>query len=415
MFVGANKQTVYFCFLFPLFTMKSTMKSKFECSAINTSEEVKQVATILEQCFITSPGDEEIYVNSIGLNNFRVIRQDKQIIGGLATISQGQWWGSQRVSMTGIGGVGIAPEYRGSGAALHMMQHTVQEIHASGVAISALYPATQKLYRKVGYEQAGSFCSWEIPTESIQIKEKPLPVISIPNDSGVFYNLYSKQARQIDGYLDRNPVIWKFIFKPDEQERFYSYAIGSVEDPQGYIIFSQHRMQNDSILRIKDWVVLTPAAAQTFWSFLFRHSSQIDKVRWRGSVVDPLTLLLPEQAAKLRHSERWMLRIVDVTKALSIRGYHPNLKTELHLEVEDDLILDNSGKFILTVADGRGKVIKGGRGELKLHISALAPLYSGLYSPQQLQIAGKISAPEGAIFAATQLFPSVSPWMPDFF
>lgn len=145
-------------------------------------------------------------------------------------------------------------------------------------------------------------------------------------------------------------------------------------------------------MRVKDWVVLTPAAAQTFWSFLFRHSSQIDKVRWRGSVVDPLTLLLPEQAAKLRNSERWMLRIVDVIKALSLRG-----------------------KFILAVADGRGKVIKGGRDELKLHISALAPLYSGLYSPQQLQIAGKISAPEGAIFAATQLFPSVSPWMPDFF
>ncbi|MDJ0697493.1 sterol carrier protein domain-containing protein [Mastigocoleus sp. MO_188.B34] len=105
----------------------------------------------------------------------------------------------------------------------------------------------------------------------------------------------------------------------------------------------------------------------------------------------------------------------NVIKALSLRGYHPNLKTELHLEIEDDLILDNSGKFILTVADGRGKVIKGGRGELKLHISALAPLYSGLYSPQQLQIAGKISAPEGAIFAATQLFASVSPWMPDLF
>ena len=93
------------------------------------------------------------------------------------------------------------------------------------------------------------FVVWEIPTESIQIKEKSLPVILVPNDSEVFYDLYSKQARQIDGYLDRNPVIWKFIFKPDEQERFYSYAIGSVEDPQGYIIFSQHRMQDDSILR----------------------------------------------------------------------------------------------------------------------------------------------------------------------
>lgn len=396
--------------------MKSEFEhTEFEYTTITTPEEVKQLGKILDQCFIGSSGNEEIYINQIGVENFRVICQSKQIIGGLATIPLGQWWGDRCVSMTGIGGVGIAPEHRGSAAALSMMQQALKEIYASGIAISALYPAAQKLYRKLGYEQAGSRCVWEIPTESIQIKEKPLSVIPISNDSKIFYELYPKQARLINGYLDRSPAIWKYIFQPDEKETFYTYLIGSQEEPQGYIIFSQHRTKNGSILRVKDWVVLTPAAAQTFWSFLFSHRSQIDKVCWRGSVVDPLNLLLPEQTAKIRLSERWMLRIVDVAKALYERGYSPGIETELHLKIQDQLIPENNGKFILSVANGCGTVIEGGKGELQLNIRALAPLYSGLYSPQQLQLAGKISGTQAAIFAATSIFTGSSPWMADFF
>lgn len=389
--------------------------TEFEYTTINTSEEVKQLGKILDQCFIGSPGDEKIYINQIGVENFRVIRQSKQIIGGLATIPLGQWWGGQCIRMTGIGGVGVAPEHRGSGTAINMMQHALKEIHASGVAISVLYPAAQKLYRKLGYEQAGSRCIWEIPAESIQVKEKPLSVIPISNDSEIFYELYPKQAPLINGYLDRSPAIWKYIFQPDEKETFYTYLIGSQEEPQGYIIFSQHRTENGSILRVKDWIVLTPAAIQTFWSFLFSHRSQIEKIRLCGSVVDPLTLLLPEQTAKLKLSERWMLRIVDVVKALYERGYPPGIETELHLEIQDDLIPENSGKLTLFVANGRGIVIEGGKGELQLDIRALAPLYSGLYSPQQLKLAGKISGTQAAIFAATSIFTGSSPWMADFF
>ena len=394
----------------------NVMKSEFEYSPITTPEEVKQLGKILDQCFIGSSGDEEeTYIKTIGAKNYRLIRNNKQIIGGLGTIPLGQWWGGQCIRMTGICGVGIAPEHRGSGAALSMMQHTLKEIYASGVPISVLYPAAQKLYRKLGYEQAGSRCIWEISTESIQVKEKPLSVIPIPNDAEILYELYRKQAGLINGYLDRSPAIWKFVFRPDGKEVFYSYLIGSVEKPQGYIIFSQHRTDNGSILLVKDWVVLTPAAAQTFWSFLFSHRSRIDKIRWRGSVVDPLTLLLPEQTTKLRRSKRWMLRIVDVVKALSLRGYPPGIETELHLQIQDDLIPENSGKFILSIADGCGTVTKGGKGELQLDIRGLAPLYSCLYSPQQLQLAGRLFAKETAIFIATQISAGVSPWMPDFF
>jgi predicted acetyltransferase len=392
------------------------MPLQFEYSTLANPEDVQQLGTILDQCFVGSPGDSETYINLIGIEKLRLIRQSDQIVGGLATIPMGQWFGGQPVPMTGIAAVGIAPEYRGTGAAIAMMQHTLKELHTNDVPISVLYPATQRLYRKAGYEQGGISCTWEIPTQSIQVREQPLPLKAVfPINLEVFHDLYQKQARLTNGYLDRHPFIWQGLIRAFEKEMVCAYLIGPADQPQGYIIFSQHTKDDRTFLRLRDWVVLTAAAAQTFWSFMANHRSQIEQVQWKGSAVDYLTLLLPEQTAKVKFTQRWMLRVVDVVKALEKRGYPPGIQAELHLEVRDELIAENNGRFILSVSNGRGEVNKGGKGELKVDIRGLAPLYTGLFTPHQLQLAGQLDATETALLAATQLFAGVSPSMPDFF
>lgn len=391
------------------------MKREFEYGTVTGSEDVQKFGSILAQCFLASPDEEQAWVKRMGVENIRLIRENKEIVGGLVTIPMGQWWGGVTVPMTGIAGVGIAPEFRGSGAALSLMQQAIRELYENDVSISVLYPATQRLYRKVGYEQGGSFCSWEISAQSIQIKEQPLPVQSVPLDSEIFYELYTKQGKNINGYLNRNQTIWNRIIQPSDKEVFYGYIIGSTEKPEGYITISQYSQDSDSILSVVDWVTLTNAATKTFWSFLSNHRSQIDKIRWRSSAIDNLTLILPEQTVKNRFIQRWMLRIINVEKALSTRGYFSGIETELHLEIKDDLIAENNGKFILSVVEGHGNIEKGGKGELKLDIKGLASLFTGLFSPQQLQLAGKIEGTEKALSQAKQIFTSTSPWMMDFF
>ena len=391
------------------------MKREFEYSTVTSSEDVQKFGSILAQCFLASPDEEQAWVKRMGVENIRVIREQKEIVGGLVTIPMGQWRNGGTVPMTGIAGVGIAPESRGSGAALSLMQQAIKELYVNDVPTSVLYPATQRLYRNVGYEQGGSFCSWEIPAQSIQIKEQPLPVKSVSLDSEIYYELYTKQARNINGYLNRNQTIWNRIIQPSDKEVFYGYVIGSIEKPEGYIIISQYSRDNENILSVVDWVTLTNAATKTFWSFLSNHRSQIDKIRWRSSAIDNLMFILPEQTAKNRFIQRWMLRIINVEKALSSRGYSPGIETELQLEITDDLIAENNGKYVLSIAKGCGKIIKGGKGELKLDIRGLASLFTGLFSPQQLQVAGKIDGTEQAISTATQIFAGTSPWMMDFF
>jgi predicted acetyltransferase len=392
------------------------MTPSFEYKTLSHPEDAKHLRFILEQCFVMPTGDSEIFLNRIGLENFRLICRDGLVAGGLGTLSMGLWLGGQSVPMVGIAGVGIAPEYRGSGAAIALMQYTIRELYAQETPISVLYPATQQLYRKAGYEQGGHYCGWEISTQDIQIQKQPLPLQPIANlNHEIFHHLYQQQAKLTHGYLDRNQAIWQGIIRPDGQETVYGYFIGSQDQPQGYIIFTQHSQADDTVIRIRDWVVLTDAATQSFWAFLAKHRSQITKVFWKSSVIDSLTLLLPEQTAKIRNQKRWMLRIVDVCKALQLRGYPLGINTELHLAVQDDLIAANNDKFILSIANGRGEVTQGGKGELQLDIKELASLYSGLFTPSNLKLTGKLDATETALLAATQIFTSPSPWMVDFF
>lgn len=389
---------------------------QFKYSTLTKREDIQQLGSILEQCFIMSSGDSEIYMKRLGVDKFRVIHQDQQVVGGLGIMPMGQWWYGQCVPMSGIAAVGIAPEYRGSGAAIALIQNTLQELEQQEVPISVLYPATQRLYRKAGYEQAGSSCTWEISTGNIQVKEPSLSLQPVdPKNYLIFHDLYQQQAKLTHGYLNRHSAIWQGLTQPDGQETVYGYLIGDQNQPQGYIIFTQERSKDGTMLRVRDWTMLTNAAVKTFWAFIANHRSQIDQVQWKSAVVDSLTLLLPEQTAKITRNDRWMLRIIDLVKALEMRGYPPGVSVELHLEVKDELLTANNGKFILSVADGRGEVTKGGKGELQLDISGLAPLYTSLFTPQQLQLTGKLHATETAQLAATQIFAAPSPGMLDFF
>lgn len=352
----------------------------------------------------------------VGVDNFRVVRQGETIAGGLAILQMGQWYGSHCVPMAGIAAVGVAPDYRGSGVAIALMQHTLRELRDQGIPLSVLYPATQRLYRKAGYEQAGLLSTWEINPQAIHLSDRSLPVYPITPSVEWLAPLYQQKAQTHNGHVERHAALWTDLTDMNPSGAIArAYGFGEPGNPEGYIIFHQVRVNNTSRLVVKDWVLLTPAAIQRFWSFLADHRSQIDQIFWRSSIADSLSVLLPEQSARLHETERWMLRIIDVGKALEKRGYSANLQAELHFDIQDDLFAENTGKFILTVANGKSEMTQGGNGNLKLNIRALSSLYSGLFTPYELKLMGQLEATDFALQTATQLFAGQLPWMSDFF
>lgn len=386
----------------------------YEVGIPTTSRQVQALGQIITQCFNVSSEHWQTYVRQLGQDNLRVICHGDTVLGGLGIYPMGQWFGGQRIPMHGIAGVGIAPEYRGAGVARSLMTETVKTLYPQGVPLATLYASTSQLYRSVGFEQAGTYCLYQLPTQSLTTKDRSLPITAFdPSDLAVLTQLYQQRAQHTNGNLDRHPAIWEQML--EDEPPAYAYLIGDETQPEGYVIFTHQVDSGCYNINILDWVWLTPAAGQRLWTFFADHRSLAKDIYWYGAPVDPLQLFLAEQTYQVKKTERWLLRIIDLPKALTLRGYPLALEAELHLQVEDPQLPANSGRFVLQVSQGQGQVRTGGRGDLKLNIQGLSPLYTSMLTAQALKLLGAVDGSSEVLALATTLFSGPHPWLSDHF
>ncbi|HEX8705018.1 MAG TPA: GNAT family N-acetyltransferase [Myxococcaceae bacterium] len=380
------------------------------------AEEKTAVADIGSQAFAVSPADGNTWVEKVGLSNFRVLREGGEVVGTAVPIAMGQWYGGRRVAMAGIGGVGVAPGARGRGTATRLMQRVLQELRGAGMPLSVLYPSTQPLYRRVGYEQAGSRYEIRVPVHGLDFAERTLSLRPVkPADHAALQEVYRRHAAARHGYLDRSAYNWDRVMHP-RNETAYGFLVEGAQGVEGYLYLVRRRVVDlKQELFLTDFVALTPAAARRLLSFLGDHRSLALEVAWTGTPADPILFMLREQDYQVKLLFHWMLRVLDVPRALEARGYPAGTSGTLHLEVEDDLFPENQGRFLLEVAGGQARVSRGGEGRVKLHVRTLAPLYSGFLSLEALRTSGALVADDASVATAAALFSGSPPALSDMF
>ncbi len=369
---------------------------------------------ILIQCFAFPLARWQPYVDMVEPENFRVIRRSDRVAGGLVVLWMGQWFGGRSVPMAGIAAVGVPPEERSGGVARELMARTLLEARSKGYCLSVLYASTQHLYRAVGYEQAGFRFLYEMPADALTIRDRSLGLEKVDAAThSAFHEIYGEAAKSTSGCLDRCRGIWLRTIHATESEPVLAYRVGPAERPEGYAIFSQPANDHGYDLKIRDFAAVTPAAMRRILTLFADHRSLAGKILWAGSPVEPFLGLPEEQRARSRGIERWMLRVTDVAAALEARGYPAGVEAELHLEIEDPLIPENGGRWTLAAADGSCTARRGGRGDLRMNIRGLAPLYTGMLHPIELRRIGWLEGEDPALAAAARLFGGPVPWMID--
>ena len=348
------------------------------------------------------------------LEDLRVVRANGKVVGGLVLLPMGQFFGGRSVPMTGIGGVGIEPEHRASGLASVLMRSVVEELHNNGCALSALYPATVPVYRRVGYESAGSYLNYAIGSDLIDVRDRELTV-ELSDDTEIFKTIYRQRARTTSGNLDRSEYYWERVLDPPRTTQ-HRYVVRGPDGPEGYVLFTQPSPEGWKYdLALRDVVALTPRAARRLWTFFADHRSFAGKVKWTGPAGDPFTFPLREQAWELERSWSWMLRVTDVERALTERGYAPAVETELGLKIVDDVLEANNGTFTLEVSGGKGQLTRNGTADVTIDVRGLAPLYTGFMTAESLKPAGYIDGSDEALSRASAIFAGPGPWLADFF
>ncbi len=396
-------------------------------------------ASVLSHSFGRNEQETGQWVETHARENLRVLVSGQRVTGGLFLVRMGQYFNGQRVTMVGIQGVGVAPDARGRGTASDMMDRTLRELHAEGCPISALYPANQTLYRRSGYEQAGHRFEVRIPLhriaqrgsmnggDGLTICEGRAEGV----DAAKVRAVYATFAAACQGSLDRNTLVWKRIeFPPPtrhEPARLFLIERGRV--PEAYVYLAQLATPSGAgagryDVVVHDMAAITASAAQRLWAFLAGYSTIGNDLIWMTGPTNPLLLALPEQTYKpMTLKDHWMLRIVDLKRAMQERGWPAGMDATLRLNVKDELLRENNGCWALRVRDGaaslrrlpgRSPAHRSGGPAISCDIGALATLYAGFQSATQLAMDGRVhGSPESvelaaAVFASTRGAPMLT-------
>jgi predicted acetyltransferase len=391
-----------------------------EISAPVDEAEMRSFRRLADHAFSSNPPpDPDLgYMHRQGVENFLLVRVRGRVAGGLGMIPMGQWFGGRSIPAAGINAVAIAPEHRSTGIGSRLLRHMLEEARARGFALSSLYPATQVVYRRAGYEQAGVHMRYKHPTHALPARDRSGVVRPVEeSDQAAIRELYTERARRTAGNLDRTEMAWGRLQHPGDT-MVCSYLVENQQGrAEGYVIYTQREGpgERDRNLHARDLVALTPEAGRRLLSFLADHRSTVDNVEWAGAPSEPLLFHVANQEYRVVGYEQWMLRLVDVRAALEARGYPEALSAELHLEVRDETLPWNEGRLVLALSGGRAEVRGGGEGRIKVDVRGLAPIYSGYLSPQEMRSTGLLEGPAADLAAMALVFGGPAPWMPDAF
>ena len=285
-----------------------------------------------------------------------------------------QFWGGRAMPMGGIAGVVVAPEARGRGVGSQLMKAFALRSCELGDLVSALYPATIPLYRGLGWEVAGAQHRISMSAEALRTlgrRDGKDVVLRAATEADVEPFLKRLGAR----YVAERANGPKLPTAAEAREHLTDDSMMSYLTDGGHVVFEWR--QGDLVVSYVS--ADTPETARALWSVVGSGSSIAKRVVAYVAPDDPIHLLLPEEAVHETQVLRWMLRVLDVPKAVAARGFSPTVTGSATLCLEDPLLPDNSGSWRLEVAGGAGQLVRTEVTDsaLRLGPNGFAALYAG--------------------------------------
>jgi len=356
-----------------------------------------------------------VFRGHAGEENFRALFDGDEALAGLTYYEMGHWLGGELVRSAGLAAVAVAPHRRGQGLSTELLSATLIELAESGWPLASLYPSTQAVYRRVGFEVSGTRTAFSLALGPVPARRAPLPLHRVdPENHGTFQPMYQRWARGEHGPLHRSPGLWTRTTRTFRDGPVQAYLLG---EDEGYVMFTQPEGQGGKYdLALRDVVILTPAAGETLWAFLAGHRSLAGKVTWHGTEAAPWLAQLGENGVQPTAHWGWMVRVLDVAAAFEARGWPRGVAGALALDVADELLPGrNAGRWRVDVVEGRAAVTRGGDGAIRADIRALGPLLTGHLPATALARAGLLSGDGEALAIADRLLAGPRPWLSDIF
>jgi predicted acetyltransferase len=327
--------------------------------------------------------------------------------------------------------VTVQPSYRRKGLLTEMMKHQLYDVRRRKEPVALLWASESAIYGRFGYGQATPQVRLSGKTKTTAFRPDvdlgPGSVGEVERDQAipVIKGLHQALLPERVGALDRSDDWWNVKWHDPEPWRrgasAYRFALHFDRrgKPDGYVAFRVKNNWDESGAEVI--IDELDAASGVSRGALWRFVLDLDLVRTftrDGAPLDEAVRYLVSDlhSVKAELHDGTYARLVDVPRALEARRYLTEL--EVSIRVEDPLLRQNTGTFLLAGGPDGASVSKaGGRPDLVMSVRDLSAIYLGGTSLAALVRAGLVTerttgaaAAVGAAFAWSQ-----PPFCPDFF
>lgn len=346
-----------------------------------------------------------------------VAEEDNKIVAALSGIPYEVWLGGVKLPMLGLAGVANSLESRRQGYASKLCTEAIKRGREQGYVISVLYPFRFDFYRKLGWGAVGELIEYRINASSIPNYETRKNVRRfVEDDLTKLSECYQRFVEKNNCLAERSLVVWNSKLKSVRNRSFLLFVYESEGKISGYVLFEfkvEDDMFNQEII-VRELIYEDSSSYQGLLGFIGSLSDQVRTLRYSAQVdeafhyilknprdIDNPTLLgLVSKTGSYGFS--YMLRVLDVEKALRARANYNNITGTATLLIKDEQITENNGFFQITLLNGKLEVKKVDLLKtacISMTIDVFSQLYSGALTLERANFLGLATVNENSVIS----------------
>lgn len=270
----------------------------------------------------------------------------------------------------GVTLVGVHATHRRRGILRRMMRAQLAQVGERGEPLAILWASEGAIYQRFGYGLGAlrMGISIERHRNAFRLPHTPAGItrfVDVPEAKRLFPAIHDALRARRAGFFNRTPAFWDAeVFYDPEHRRGGAgpawYVLHETDGtPDAYARYRIREQWDDSgpksAVVVTELMATNPGAHLDLWRFLMDIDLMGRVEAWNLALDDPILLTVAEpRALGINLGDALWVRVVDLPAALAGRTYRATGRVVL--EVADEFLPANAGRWRLEVADGAARV-----------------------------------------------------------
>lgn len=383
--------------------------AEFDVRPMTDEGELAEVLPHMRRAFGKSPYEPETLLRE-GFG--AVATSGATIVGGGLAIPFNQYFGGRPVPSGGTAWLAVAPWARGGRLGRRIMQRKLRWLaEERGAAMACMWSPATGMYRSWGWEVGAVGSSYTVrPSETPGGDRSYEAVLASAEQCQV---LQQRLARRWDGPLQRPD--WWDGWKQRCAPGLHTLGLRRDGDLVGYAAFTEEAVAPWGFrVVVHDFWVEHAEHVPAALDLLSTRSLQVREIHFKRSVLPraPYALWqLPDYTLTEQGWYPWMVKLMDVERALEARGWSTAVSGRVCVEVK--FADDEVRAYTLDFSDGEMRVKPGGTPSVWCTEGTLASWFAGALTFRRARDFGRAWGEERDLDALDAVLGPREPWVPE--